>query len=433
MLNSRSAWTTSGLVAALLSLIACSGGKPQDVPVPADWSLIAPEVRPLVEQAVERCRKNSSDAEAFAALGRLYHGNGAPALARAAYERSLALQPKEAKTLYFLGIARAEVGETGPALEALGRARDLEPGYAPLRHHLGSALLDAGRAGEAESELREAVRLDPQAIEIRVGLARALKQRGAFEEALGVLDDGLRRSPDDPAANQVAALVLKAMGRTDAASSRLAKARLYRAGIVKDPWFGEVQRLGVTVSGRLSQAEFFMENGKADDAVKILDSLAAANPRRADVQVALARALAAKGQLPRARDAYARAVEIEPRDAWTQSRLAHVLFDLGDVDGGVRHAQAAVAADPELDAALVARSRARLMKGDATGALADAAAVTASNPDDLSAQVLKGDALMALRRPDEAVLAFEAALRIKPAFDYAKDRLASARKAAGGH
>jgi tetratricopeptide (TPR) repeat protein len=421
----------SGLTVALLLIVACSQDSPKGVPLPPDWALIAPEVRPLVEAAADRCRKHPSDAETFAALGRLYHGNEAFALAAASYDRALALRGSDAKTLYFLGLIREQLGETARALEMFSRARELEPGYAPLRYHLGNVLLDAGRPKEAEEEFREAARLDGPRVEYGVGLARALRQAGSIPEALVAIEAALERWPGDPGANQVGALILKELGRRDGAASRLAKVRTHRAGIVRDPWFREhVQRLGATVSGKLTQAEFFIEAGKAGHAVAILEPLAR-SMARADVHFQLARALALAGQAKRAREALDRAVEIDPADARIRAELASVLLDFGDVQGALRHAEAAVEADPGLDHARVVRSHARLKNGDVGGALADAASVTTANPGDLQAQVLRGDALLALGRPVDAVAAFEAALKVDPSFVYARGRLAAARAAAG--
>jgi tetratricopeptide (TPR) repeat protein len=417
------------LTLALL-LAACSGGESREVPLPADWNLLPAEVRPLIEQAAERCRESPKDAEAFAALGRLYHGNAARALAAASYERALAIRGADAKTLYFLGLIREELGLAEAALDLFTRARDLEPSYAPIRHHRASALLDASRVPEAVEEAREAVRLDPSQVPFRVGLARALRQAGSLEAALGAIDGAVALAPGDVAANQVAALVLKELGRPDAAASRLSGGKAGRSGLVRDPWFEEVLKLSATASGKLSLAEFFLSNGKPGTALEILEPLARAHPKRADIHRTHARALSAKGSLPPVRDALARAVEADPADAQARAELASVLLDLGEVAEGARHAEAAVAADGGLDYARIVRSRAKLAKGDASGALADATSVLARNERDLFGQVLRGDALLALGRPADAAGAFDAALRIDPAFEYAKARLAAARAAA---
>jgi tetratricopeptide (TPR) repeat protein len=198
---------------------------------------------------------------------------------------------------------------------------------------------------------------------------------------------------------------------------------------VRDPWFRDVQALAATAAGALSQAEYLLEAGKADQAAKLLEGAAAANPGRADILRALAHARALGGQLPRARDDYLRALALEPKDARTHAEVASVLLDLGEMDDAARHAAEALAADASIESARIVMAQVRLKRGDAAGALADLAPLLAVHPDNLLAHVVRGDALLAAGRPEEAAGAFEAALRINPAFEYAKTRLAAARGA----
>jgi tetratricopeptide (TPR) repeat protein len=291
-------------------------------------------------------------------------------------------------------------------------------------------LLEAGRPAEAVAAFREAVRLDPGEVTFRVGLARSLRQTGALADALAEIQEALRIDPDHLAANQVAALVLKARGDDAAASRHLARGRIYSADVVRDPWFREVQRLGTTVAGALVQAEYFLENGRSECAVKLLDPIAKSNPDRADVHKKLAKALALSGNFPRARESYARAVSLDPGDARTRADLASVLLDLGDLDGALREARGALVADATLHDARVVIAAARLRTGDAWGALGDVEAVLRSRPDLVLAQITRGDALLALGRPAEAIPSYESALKLSPGMPYATGRLAEARKAA---
>jgi tetratricopeptide (TPR) repeat protein len=424
-----------GALIAVIALAACSPPseqtRSQDVPAPADWSLVAPEARRPIEEAIERCRREPGSAAALAALGRVYHGNHAAALAAAAYERALALDSSDVRTTYFLALLREETGDSAGALALLDRARRLDGSYPPIPFHAGLVLLESGRAAEAVAAFREALRLDGDDVAFHVGLARALRQTGALPEALEAVREALDRDPDHAAANQVAALILKAQGRADSASRHVARGRTYHADIVKDPWFRDVQALAASAAGLMVRAEIFLENGKPEGAVRILEPLAAAQLPRPDVLRKLARALVLSGQMPRARDVWRRAVDAEPSDARTRADLASVLLDLGELDAAAREGAAALALDPSLADARVVLAAVRLRKGDPRGALAEVTPVTESRPDLVLAHVVRGDALLMLRRAPEAAGAFEAALRVSPGLEYARSRLAEARAAAG--
>jgi tetratricopeptide (TPR) repeat protein len=416
---------------AVLAVAACSGEPAPtaalEVPAPADWSVIALEARPAIDQAIAECRRRPNDAAAFAALGRLYHGNHALSLASAAYEGALRLDPSDVRTRYFYGLIKEETGDADEALAAFERARIQAPGYAPIRYHIGSILLESARAAEAVDAFREAVRLSPADPGFRVGLARALRQTGAMKGALDAVEEALRLDEDDLSGHQVAALILKELGQSEAASRHAARARVRSTDVVRDPWFREVQKLGASVDGALVQAELFIDSGKPESAAKVLEAAAKTRPDRADVQVKLAAALALSGQLPRARDAYARAVALDPADAVARSQLSSTLLDLGDLDGAAREAAGALALLPELTHARVVAASVKLRKGDPRAALADLDPLVAEHPVSLLAHVTRGDALLALRRAPEAVAAYGAALRIRPGLPYAVSRLAEAQ------
>jgi tetratricopeptide (TPR) repeat protein len=386
---------------------------------------VAPEARPFLETAIARCRAEPSNPAAFAELGRAYHGNQQPMLAAASYEAAIALGDDTARTHYFLGLIFGQHGETERALEQFRRAREREPNYAPIPYQVASVLLDAGRAQEAISEFREATRIDPGSATSRIGLARALRQTGDLVGALGTIEEALRRDPENPSAHQVAGSILNEMGRADEAAAHFAKLRIRRADVVVDPWFRDVQSLGASVSQVLTRADFMIESGNAASAVKTLEPLAAAHPRRADVQKAFARALA-RQDLARARPVYELAAGLDPADASILAELASTCLDLGDLGAATRAAEAALQADArQCDASVVLGSVA-LRRGDPRGALHGMDAVLAVRRDVPLAHIVRGDALLALGQPDEAAKSFQAALALRPDIEYARTRGAEA-------
>jgi Flp pilus assembly protein TadD len=99
----------------------------------------------------------------------------------------------------------AEAGETGEALERLGRAAGLAPRHARVRYNLGLLLQQAGRADDAEAMLRAAVELEPEGYEMLHALADHLLRRGRRAEVARLAERMIALRPQDPLGHQIAA------------------------------------------------------------------------------------------------------------------------------------------------------------------------------------------------------------------------------------
>ena len=135
-----------GCFAVACSLCCDMAPEATDVPTPTDWALLPEPVRGPIREAVERCRQNPRDPEAFERLARIYHGNEQTVLAAECYGRAIELGSTEAMTHYLLGLIHRQSGRSDAAIEVLREAAVLQPAYAPTHYNLGEAFLDAVRA-----------------------------------------------------------------------------------------------------------------------------------------------------------------------------------------------------------------------------------------------------------------------------------------------
>jgi len=103
-----------------------------------------------------------ADPDAHFARAWLLSNAGDTGSAVRAYERALALRPRDYVIWVELGKTREATGDTAGALEAFRRAASLAPFYAEPRWQLGNALLRAGSRAEAITELRRAAESDPR-------------------------------------------------------------------------------------------------------------------------------------------------------------------------------------------------------------------------------------------------------------------------------
>jgi tetratricopeptide (TPR) repeat protein len=115
----------------------------------------------------------------------------------AAFQQSLALDPKNPRTLSNLGTALYLGGEPDKAESVFRQAITLEPAYARAHLNLGSALYALNRLDDAHQEIQRAIDLDPTNVDARHNLAALLVEQRRWSEALRVLEAALAIAPKD--------------------------------------------------------------------------------------------------------------------------------------------------------------------------------------------------------------------------------------------
>ena len=114
-----------------------------------------------------------------------------------AYERSLALNPKEAEPYAGLGAAHMGKGQNETALAAFKTAIELAPDHYWAHRLLGHAYLNLQRYTQAADELTQAYILRPQDSNLLIGIALGQGRSGHSDQAIRTLEL-LFSSTDDP-------------------------------------------------------------------------------------------------------------------------------------------------------------------------------------------------------------------------------------------
>lgn len=394
------------------------------IPLPTDISLLAPQVAQQVEEAADRCRANPTTPAAFTALGRIYHANYESVLAAASYERALSLGARDPQTAHLLGLIYAEQGNTARATVAFRRALDRDAGYPPTHCQLGRVLLEAGRSDEAIDALRQAIELDNKVPEFHTAMGQAMRQAGRLDQAVVSLKSALALDPDHPGAHQLLGLTLRGLGRHDEAAAHLSRIRCYNSEVTRDPWLREVLQHTATVEGLMAQARLYAKVGRPDSAISVLLRIAATHPDRADVFKELGQTYARASRPDQAAQAYLRAVELNPDLADAQAALGLIALERNQLPEAARRARLALQADESCLDGRIVRAVVTLREGAPAEAAQQLAAIVAERGDAVIAQVSLGDALLALRRFDEAVIPCERAVSLQPGWGYARKRLA---------
>src|SRR3954468_3654921 len=127
--------------------------------------------------------------------------------ARAALERSLAINPAQPMALKVLAAIYFSDEEMDKGLALLARAAALDPDDFRPWYASGDILLRyRNQPREAIRFFREAIRRRPEDTDSRIGLASAMLTLGEVEVSIPVIDGLLREAPDDPNVLRLAAI-----------------------------------------------------------------------------------------------------------------------------------------------------------------------------------------------------------------------------------
>ncbi len=169
--------------------------------------------------------------------------------------RALSLNRDDAGTLQSLGVCLLRLERPEEARPLLERVLELHPDLAPAHVAVGQALEAGGDLRRAESHYKRALEIDPRNLLAEAGLASVGSRRGDHAQALELATRVLAREPNYPPAAIVAGEAEIALGRLDAAETRM-------RALAADPRANAVERslaLGVLAdasdrAGRTAEA-----------------------------------------------------------------------------------------------------------------------------------------------------------------------------------
>ena len=380
--------------------------------------------------------------------------------AAAAYRDVLKALPDDSETLTNLGMALVKGGHAADAVKPLERALALNADLLPAHALLGSSFLALGEPARAVASLERVVAARPADIESRRMLADAYGGSGRRIEAVKELREVTARAPRLPsgwyelgqAYNAVAQEAMATFGDQPEDSSwrqLLVADALVAHGPVTDAFFlyrQTLERLPSMVSIHDSVAQIYEQTGHLDWAVRerehgaIAPGDCAARPalcafRAGRHLAALDAALAqtdAESRYWRIRASSALALEAfngldmlpdgPERRAFraTQARAEERYVD------AVTELKAAVTLAPGVPALAFELASACYAARDYEQALATVSPLLAAHPDAPRLLALAGDALLALRRPAEAIPLLQRAVERDPGDAKARGALGQA-------
>jgi protein O-GlcNAc transferase len=366
-------------------------------------------------------------------IGVQHHQAGRFSEAEALYRQILAVQPRHADALHFLGVLAHQVGRHDVAADLIRQAIEVDPNNPVAHSNLGEAFRATGRFDEAATACLRAIELKPDFANAHLNIGNARRDAGQIDEAIAAFRRALQLKPDYPEAHNNLGIALRDRGQLEEA---IAACR--RALELKPDYAEAWNHLGVALAeqGQLEEAiaayrhavklnagypeayynlgVVLRRRGQLEEAIAAYRRALELKPGYADGHNNLGVALAEQRQLEAAAAAYRRAVEIKPEFAEAHYNLGITLRDRGQLDDAIAAYRRALEIKPDYPEAhnhlgIALRERGRF--DEAVAACHRALKLQPDYPDALNNL---GNALADIARRDEAVAAYRRAIELKP-------------------
>ncbi|MCY4187195.1 MAG: tetratricopeptide repeat protein [Bryobacterales bacterium] len=239
----------------LLACIACSGPGLEPLPEIAVDGLgrnLASQIGPHLDAL----RADSGDASAAGKAGMLLQAYERHDLAVGFLRRAAALDARQLRWPYYLGISLSKLGRGREAAESFRECLRLDGDHRPAKHRLAAALLASGTADRSREIFQELVAADPGDARALHGLARAELAAGRPESAVPHLLQAVHLSPEFGQAHYALALAYRALGEDGKADPHFALFDRHRQSgpAADDP-------LAAAVAGLLASAAEYLKRG----------------------------------------------------------------------------------------------------------------------------------------------------------------------------
>jgi tetratricopeptide (TPR) repeat protein len=357
---------------------------------------------PTTQRATPDDGAASVMAEGVAALA-----GGNVAAAKAAFERALAIHPKDATAHTYLGIIADRAGNLNEAEKHFAAATTGDPQSPAAHNNYGAILLKMGRAGQAAAEFELSLKLKAQQPNALVNLAQIRFAKGTPEslrEARDLFGRAFQLAPDVEIARALVVVALR-LGEKHAAA---ASYRDYAARLEHAP---------ANVNAAAARAELgsaLMEAGLFDEAAEELSAAVAGSPANIKTILLLARAHLARKDVPAAGRALESAVARGIQSAEIYAALAEVYEASGHVENAIPAMRLAIEQDPKNESY---RFRYAMLLTDTkvpAAAVIRLQEALKAFPNSVKLWFALGVAQSANNQTTEAVLAFEQALKLDP-------------------
>jgi tetratricopeptide (TPR) repeat protein len=305
-----------------------------------------------------------------------------------------------------------ERGDAKTALELYGKASIEWPQNFGRRVLAARAAFSLGDTERAKSDLQEATRQAPKDTDAALWLARIYFSEGNFGQAVAYAGRHLKEhGPVDAGAHVLMAQALAELRQMPRAMKALEDLEQVRDGRFRsmawataaalternDPAAALAELERKTTEAKLDLGEpaesvvldplfdLLVKNGKAGEAEQRIDRLLAKRPDSGHLHALRGRIALIQAQPERAEQEFARALELEPKEATALSGFALLHQAKGELPSAIMRMNEAAAADPASGDYAYMGARMTLMQGDRPAAMGKFEAILREHPEQVGA------------------------------------------------
>lgn len=286
--------------------------------------------------------------------------------AKKALRKQIALEPEHEYAYGNLGLVLEQQGDTAKAMSAYRKALEIDPLAYEAHMGLGRLLSRRGRHDSALVHLRQSVRLGPEDPDVRAMLGYTYQELRHFDSAAVHFGKAVELRPDDPRYRNALGWSLMQSGRhADAVAHfeealRLdpdhprARGNLLRCYLALDeavPALRELRRIldenpRAHQLGPLTPARVLVRDHDEEDVVELVEQAVDSEPDHPFFRVTLASLLAYQGHYDSALRAMERAVQLESDNAMYWAFYGRMNYFTGDAAGAREAYARAMDLDP---------------------------------------------------------------------------------------
>jgi putative PEP-CTERM system TPR-repeat lipoprotein len=252
------------------------------------------------------------------------------------------------------------LNDAAQARASFSKAATLQPSYFPAVANLAQLDVSEKKLADADLRLQNFLKLDKKHIGAMTALAELAAAQGKTPEAIGWLEKASNENPD-----------------------------------VLEPG--------------MRLAAMYLRHGEKAKALILVRKLQIANPANADLLDQLGQAQIANGDVAGALDSFSKLVNVVPKSARAQLRLATAHMLLKNDGAAAEDIKRANQLEPDNLQAQLAMVDLLLRKGDSAQALALAHKLQKDNPKSPAGLMIEGDIEMNQKKPELALRAYEQA------------------------
>jgi Flp pilus assembly protein TadD len=215
------------------------------------------------------------------------------------YRAYLALQPDSIEARSNLGAALARAGRYDEAIAEYKRALEKSPGNPALLLNLGLAYYKTGRTADAAARFEQGAALAPQFKgQVTMLLASCYNSLGKYKEAVAILAPLEKEKQEDPAFDYLYGTALIGDGQNARGAALIDR----------------ILSKGDSAEARLLQGTIKLRDHDYDGAREAMEKSIALNDKLPGAHARLGELLLSKGEIARARAAFAQELTLEPSD-----------------------------------------------------------------------------------------------------------------------